>query len=182
MSKERNKQYYDDIYSREEYRDKYLCHYTDSEYFQLWQKVMQKIPHGIPFIELGCGTGQFAKMLSDKGFNYLIGIDFSGEAIASARKNAPELNFVVADITTADYNEESFFVATEVFEHIKDYKLIENIGLGKEIIFTVPDFNDASHVRYFKSVAELVDRYKNVINFEYIEKFERWFICKGVTI
>lgn len=182
MSIERGKEYYDDIYSREDYQDKYLCHYSESQYYELWKKIIQKIPNGMPFIELGCGTGQFAKMLADEGFNYLLGIDFSGKAIKIAKKNCPELNFVVADITTSDFNEESFFVATEVFEHVKDYKLIENIGLGKEIIFTVPDFNDASHVRYFKSVAEIVDRYKNVINFEYIEKFQHWFICKGVTI
>lgn len=181
MSIERGKEYYDDIYTRYDYQEKYLCHYSESSYYALWNKVMQKIPHGIPIVELGCGTGQFAKMLSDEGHTYTLGIDFSPIAVRIANEICPECSFIYGDITKAELAG-GFFIATEVFEHTKDLKVIENIGLGKEIIFTVPDFNDASHVRYFKSIAEIVDRYKNVINFEYIEKFQHWFICKGVTI
>lgn len=178
MSAERSSEYYDDIYSR--YPEKYECEYKDSEYFNLWSKVAALIPRGIPIVELGCGTGQFAQMLIDLGVTYQRGFDFSHYAIDLARKRGIG-NFQRIDLI-ANKVEGDIFLALEILEHCKDYKLIENLGLGKEIIFTVPDFNDASHVRYFHSVNDVVSRYTNVIKFEHIQKFERWFICKGVTI
>lgn len=178
MSIERNDEYYDDIYSR--YKEKYECEYKDSEYFPLWSKILSKIPSGMPITELGCGTGQFAKMLIDSGVDYRAGHDFSRYAISVAKKINSRL-FHLTDLTDEECIGD-FFIATEILEHTRDYKIIENIGLGREIIFTVPDFNDASHVRYFKSVNDVVMRYFNIINFESVEKFEKWFICKGVTI
>lgn len=178
MSIDRDSEYYDDIYER--YQEKYSCNYKESEYFPLWEKIITKIPKEIPIIELGCGTGQFAQMLIDQEFKYIRGFDFSEFAIIAAQ--AVRLDtFLKRDLTDGKINGD-FFIALEIFEHTRDYKIIENIGLGKEIIFTVPDFNDAAHVRYFKSINDVVERYKNVIQFEYIEKFEKWFICKGVII
>src|SRR3990167_5480233 len=81
-----------------------------------------------------------------------------------------------------DAGKNYFVVCLETLEHTRDFKVIENIGLGKEFIFSLPDFAHPSHVRYFHSVNEIVDRYKNVIKFDYIQKFQSWYICKGTTI
>lgn len=177
MSIEREAQYYDKAFST---RAEYGLHYSESVYFELWGKVMNLIPE-VQIIELGCGTGQFAQMLIDSGKEYLAGFDISPVAVRMAKEVNPQGKFIECDLTDADITGD-FFIALEIFEHTKDYKIIENIGLGKEIIFTVPDFNDPAHVRYFHSVNEVVERYKNVIRFEHIEKFQSWFICKGVTI
>jgi len=181
MSIQRPSEYYDDIYSREEYKQKYLCNFSESPYFELWKKILPLIPKEIAITDIGCGTGQFAHMILESGYKYLHGFDFSRFAIDQAKKLYTPKLFSVGDATSGPINGE-FFVALEIFEHTKDFKIIENIGLGKEIVFTVPDFDDASHVRYFRSITEVVDRYRNYIKFDHIEKFQHWFICKGVTI
>jgi SAM-dependent methyltransferase len=184
MSIERPKEYYDEIYKTS---DKYKCAIDKSEYFALWKKVFQWMPiQDTKIIELGCGVGQFAQLLKDNGYENYEGLDFSPIAIIQAKqRNIDNYGFYVHDLTDMPTHTklgDGFFVALELFEHTKDFKIIENIGLGKEIIFTVPDFNDPAHVRYFHSVNEVVERYKNVIKFEHVQKFEHWYICKGVTI
>lgn len=179
MSIERGSNYYDEIYSKsEEYKKKY----SSSVYYSLWKEVIKLIPPQVVINEIGCGTGQFADFLNGSGYIGGCGFDFSEVAITQAKKlNLQRFKFFVEDCTKVSFTGD-FFVCLETFEHTKDFKIIENIGLGKEIVFTVPDFNDPSHVRYFHSINEVVDRYKNVIKFSHVQKFDRWFICKGVTI
>ena len=58
------------------------------------------LPHlyvGARILDLGCGTGQIAAWLSDKGFQ-VTGIDISASMIRLARQNAPKAEFVVQDI------------------------------------------------------------------------------------
>ena len=179
MSIERNSKYYDDLYKNSE---EYKLPFNQSVYYEMWLLILDLIPNKeIRITELGCGVGQFAQMLFENGFINYIGFDFSKEAIEMASKNQGQ--FHRTDLTEKIFtSKHNFFIALEIFEHTKDFKIIENLGLGKEIIFTVPDFNDASHVRYFHSVNEVVERYKNVLKFEYIKKYKSWYLCKAVTI
>jgi len=181
MSINRAPEYYDNIYKDS---DEYKKPFNESVYLDLWHKVNDLIPSStIEITELGCGTGQFADMISEFGNPYS-GYDFSSEAINQCNmKGLVDYQFEVTDLTQTKFGtDHNFFVALEIFEHTDDYQIIKNLGLGKEIIFTVPDFNDAAHVRYFHSINEVVERYKNVILFSHIEKFDSWFIAKGVTI
>lgn len=184
MSIEQQSEYYDKIYlEKKEYR----VSYEESPYYLLWQKVIDLIPgtHAHEIVELGCGTGQFARMLRDRGmFNHYTGYDFSDTAIQMATDLNPfeQMRFRPIDITGHLPDRNALYIALETLEHCKDYKVIENIGLGKEIIFTVPDFSDPAHIRYFKDVNDVVRRYDNVLQFSFIEKFESWFICKATTI
>lgn len=179
MSIERDSAYYCDYYSSSQ---EYKLHYSKSVYFEMWKIVLSLIPENIPLIELGCGTGQFASMCIDNEKKYSCGYDFSLEAIGIS-KNIHNLNVCkLADIYKIKIPSHCLLVALEVFEHIRDFKLIDNIGLGKEIIFSVPDFDNPAHIRYFHSVNEVAMRYNNVIKFDYIQKFEKWFVCKGTTI
>lgn len=181
MSIERPAEYYDEAYLNSE---EYSLPFAESPYKQMWGKVAELIPEGSKILDLGCGPGQFAEFLYSFGFNSYTGFDFSGVAVgACVSKELSGFKFEIADLNIFPVsNYDGLFVCLETFEHLKDYRLIENIGLGREIIFTVPDFNDEAHVRYFHSVNEVVDRYKHVIKFEHVQKFERWYICKGVTI
>ncbi len=54
-------------------------------------------------IDIGCGEGFLSKYLLSKGFN-VTGIDFSKNAIKYAKKNAPEVRFVVKDIIKDNLN------------------------------------------------------------------------------
>lgn len=51
---------------------------------------------GTRILDVGCGSGQLARHLTDRGF-VVLGIDNSPQMIRYARENAPEASFEVAD-------------------------------------------------------------------------------------
>ena len=177
MSIERDPIYYNKIYRES---SEYKLHYKESVYYQMWKIIILLIPDKTPIIELGCGTGQFAQICIDAGKNYSHGYDFNLEAITIAKEKGLHV-CKLGDITKVIIGD-AIIVSLETLEHTRDFKVIENIGLGKEFLFSLPDFNDPAHVRYFHSINNIVDRYKNVIKFEHIQHFQKWFICKGTTI
>ena len=182
MSIMRDGKYYNDIYY---VSGEYACPYRESPYYQMWQKAMMLIPKDLRLLEIGCGTGQFARMLMDNGYLSYVGFDFSEEAVRRAGKTLQNDDLVyLADAHEAgSYTaEHDFIICLEAFEHIKDYEVIRHFTPGIEIVFTVPDFDDPAHIRYFKSINDVVDRYKNHFLFSHIEKFERWFICKATVV
>ena len=177
MGVEKSAGHYSDIYKASE---EYKKPYTESIYFGMWQKVIALIPDKMPIVELGCGVGQFAQMCKDLRKPYLYGCDFSEEAIKMCL--AKGLPCSISDITKDDLKLDGCFIALEVFEHINnDFKVIENIGSGKDIILSLPDFDYPSHVRYFKDKFQIILHYDGKIRFSHIEKHEHWFICKGKT-
>lgn len=181
MSIDRRPDYYNQLYNESE---EYIKDYKDSEYYELWKKVVELIPPNVAITELGCGPGQLAKMLYDSGVRSYEGFDFSPVAIQMAREQAiPGYEFHVTDLTYYKFTEDdNFFIAMEILEHTRDYRIIDNIGLGKTIIFSVPDFNDPGHVRYFHSINAVVDRYKHCLLFDYIEKVQGWFLARATTV
>jgi len=65
--------------------------------FPLLKQISGKnLPDGVEVLDLCCGTGQLAKILTEKGYK-VTGIDASGEMLRYARKNAPEARFLKRD-------------------------------------------------------------------------------------
>ncbi len=58
--------------------------------------VLEKLPPGCAVLDLCCGTGQLAAELSRRGYR-TTGLDGSKRMIEIARKNAPDVDFVVQD-------------------------------------------------------------------------------------
>lgn len=162
MGYERLRQYYDQAYSeREQYSLAFKAEDTwMADVFLSVQKMLSKT-EGI--IELGCGSGQLAELLVRKGYNYLMGVDFSKVAIDMAYERLKNKDmFLLYDLYDLDLSMMTFdtVICLETFEHIDgDIEVIEKIPTGKRVIFSVPDFDDPAHVRFFKSNTELVDRY-----------------------
>jgi SAM-dependent methyltransferase len=55
-----------------------------------------RLPRGAHVLDLCCGTGQPAKVLTEKGYR-VTGIDGSEEMLRYARENAPKAEFIAAD-------------------------------------------------------------------------------------
>jgi SAM-dependent methyltransferase len=55
------------------------------------------LPAGSQILDLCCGSGQFAKALTRRGYR-VTGVDSAGELLGFARQNAPEATFLRADV------------------------------------------------------------------------------------
>jgi 2-polyprenyl-3-methyl-5-hydroxy-6-metoxy-1,4-benzoquinol methylase len=160
-------------------------HYKNSFYFVHWTQVivlLRKISSP-EILEIGCGTGQLAEYLRDEGYTKYFGFDFSSEAIALANERSG-IKFMQGDALDSSLYKKLHFntvICLEVLEHIKqDIKIIKNLSRGTRIIFSVPNFDAPSHVRWFNSEREIKKRYFQDISFEEIIRVGNLFICKGV--
>lgn len=181
MGCEQPASYYNDIYDKD---PKYRGHYRDCPYYVLWQitLAMLKEIKDPQIVELGCGTGQFAHLLWDNGFCCYLGIDFSETAIGIAHGMSPQV-FEVGDITKFKVEASNFntVIILEVLEHLeKDRELLMGLPEGINIIFSVPNLEDPSHVRRFWSDKTINDRYGDLVDIERIEKLYDYRIVKGV--
>ncbi len=59
---------------------------------------------GERILDVGCGTGQLTAEIASSGAQ-VIGLDSSADMLANARKNFPELSFVLADAAGFDFPE-----------------------------------------------------------------------------
>jgi len=171
---------YNRIFARGGYQGAYELPYWHSSYYPLFKAVLAGVlRHGVKTVlEVGCGTGGFAQLLMDKtSLNYR-GFDFSEVAVesAKARTGRPEA-FSVANATIRSSYEGCDYdcvVCTEVLEHIEQD--LDTIAHWKPGIFcecSVPNFDSETHVRYFKSEAEVVNRYKALIDIERVIRIKK---------
>ena len=189
--KEKNSNFYDELFESGGWNETYFKHYSETHYYEIWLKALELVlkidnPN---IIEIGCGPGQFANLLFDNGIKYYRGIDFSKEAIKYAKirnDRYKDLFGVENAYTTNIFNEEyNTVIIFEVLEHVdEDLKILSRIRENSNILFSVPNFNSEGHVRWFNSKQEIIERYKEYIDFEDILSFSvgainKIFLIKG---
>ena len=120
--------------------------------------------------DIGCGTGRFAKLLHQLGYTEYMGIDFSPARIREAKEYVPEFKFLVGDMFDKSFQrifpDFNVFIILEVLEHIEsDFKLLKRIPSGALIIFSVPNYDSAGHIRYFTDQESVLRRYSKYLDF-----------------
>jgi SAM-dependent methyltransferase len=164
LGSERPSDYYDAKYSQTE---AYRRHYADSPYFFLWCVLIDRLrPSEVRcLLDIGCGPGQFASFLRDRGLGRYVGLDFSFECIRMARLACPSFEFVCANAFTSDlFNTVDYdvVVSTEFLEHVEeDLAIIDRIRRGTRVYASVPNFSHPAHVRHFRSKEEVYARYSS---------------------
>jgi trans-aconitate methyltransferase len=146
-------------------------------YKPLYNEIVKLLPSPSKcrqIIDLGCGVGYFAKILTDVGFKMYIGVDFSEKVLDYARKHAPSYDFRCIDL----YDEKiktmflsnKIFVMIETLEHIKDdMKVLNYLPSNATIIGSVPSALSETHVRAFKGISDVVQRYNKIIDFDFMK-------------
>jgi len=161
---EKGSEYYDNLFK--------LNH--DFSRYEEIHKEIAKIVGGSSILDIGCGPATLKKFVKNyKGF------DFSPEAV----KQANDVNVWQGNAyEKKNYAPADYYVATEVFEHLDDLKILENIPTGAKLIFSVPSFDDPSHLRTFTE--EIVrTRYKKLLAIDNITRFnwhQKWI--KGPNV
>lgn len=134
---------------------------------------------GLPVADLGCGTGRFAKLLQRGSWADYWGVDFSQVRIEEARRYVPGFHFtqghVLDPYMVSRYKEFQVFVLLELLEHLdEDLLLLKSIPAGAKVVFSVPNFDDPAHVRWFEEKASVVERYRELLDF----KEASWIVLK----
>lgn len=173
--------YYDEVFSRPYYA-------VEAEkltpWLPIWELGAKKIAEAKhkKIIDLGCGPGFFAKILSKRtehSFDY-IGYDFSRVAINRARKQSdPRFRFELSDLQTNSFEKDmDVCVSLEFLEHIEfDLDIISKIPVKTRFLFSVPSFDDPGHVRWFVNLNTVIERYRNLLEFNSItEENQRFFV------
>ena len=161
-------------------------------YYTQWSVIADSISQAgiVSVLDIGCGPGQFAALLRDRGLRRYLGIDFSPARIEQARKVCPELDFVEADVFETDLlrtHDYDAAVCLEFLEHVeRDLEVIGSLRRGTRLYASVPDFGGPAHVRYFQSSDEVENRYGTELEALKVDvhcgkRGQRFFLLEGVT-
>jgi 2-polyprenyl-3-methyl-5-hydroxy-6-metoxy-1,4-benzoquinol methylase len=149
-------------------RGHWKLHYTRSHYYPLWTVIAERVRQidAKRILDIGCGPGQVACLLRDRGVPGYKGLDFSPARLARARKVCPEFEFVAADVFQDDNLEVYPYdcvVMMEFLEHIeRDLDILRRVRPGTTVLATVPNFPAAGHVRHFADTRAVETRYRSL--------------------
>ncbi|GAG26174.1 unnamed protein product [marine sediment metagenome] len=162
-----------------------------SFYDKSWKEGGWKLPELIPrhdyaiaelkrlgvktILDIGCGVGEFLSLCQDRDF-ICYGFDFSSVAIEICmRRNGLENVWIGNALDKKNYvGKYDAYLAIEVLEHItQDLDVIGNLKPNIPFIFSLPCWAtpDGSHVRCFRSDAEIMQRYEKVVDIKSIKRF-----------
>lgn len=171
MGVEKDQFHYDSVYKSGGWKGLY---FKDADLIQAhypsWKCAYQfMLDNDIKFVyDFGCGPGHFSSLFKESDNIEYVGFDFSMEALeqAIARNSSNKNNkFFFKDLSSYDPKENNkreckFFTAFEFLEHVSfDLEILSKLKKGDEIIFSVPNYDSAGHVRHFKDHSEVVERY-----------------------
>lgn len=163
----------------------------ESERFRKSYAMIEKIPHNTDICELGCGSGQFANMLFDKGFINYTGVDYSKKGIEIAQSNNEKYKdrFICADVfgfLKEQKKPSDLYVVFEVLEHIsRDIELVKSLPKNSWILFSVPNFMSFDHLRTYEK-NDIKERYPMIDILNYTRQrasevydYKCWHIVLG---
>lgn len=145
-------------------------------YSELWSSVASQILQSddvIQITDLGCGPGHLPYILRSAGIEQsYTGYDFSKVAIEMAEmRQLPDCTFINKNLYDMSDLPVSLFTCLEVLEHIeKDLELVTQIPSGCRLLFSVPTYDSPGHVRKFKDHEEVMDRYGELFDLEFIDE------------
>jgi len=156
-------------------------------------KFIDLIPINAKILDLGCGPGNIARLLSEKQKNLqILGIDLSTEMIKLATKNVPSATFQVGDIRNLSglANDFDAVIAAfsivhlsndETFNLIKDVnRLLKSKGLlyiscieGNNSDYLKTSFSSEKNIYFNHFTEDFITRALTNTNFSIINNFKQ---------
>lgn len=149
----------------------------ESPWLAVYTEVAQWIDPHEEVVDLGCGTGRFVELLYRRGhYARVTGVDWSEAALAEAAGYArPQHHEAVQPVWQQTPLEEwkpdplragnTVYTCIEVLEHLDDDReLVSRVPPGHRLLLTVPNFDSESHLRVFRSVSDVWERYDRLVD------------------
>ncbi|MHA6791936.1 class I SAM-dependent methyltransferase [Pseudonocardia bannensis] len=121
----------------------------------LYERVLAGVAPGVALLDVGCGTGAFARLAADRGVR-VVGLDTDRSAVAAAAERVPEGEFRVGDAHDLGWPDAAFDVvaAVQVLAHVTNpLKVLREaarvVGRGGTVVVTVWGREQECDVRAF---------------------------------
>jgi SAM-dependent methyltransferase len=173
LNGEQRADFYDHLHAESNIAD------TRALYYPLLQRVLDNVrDHGSrSILEVGAGNGFLAELILQEPRCVYRGFDFSSVAIRNAgnRTRRPELFFQGDALDARSYSfDYDTILCTEVLEHIEaDLEVIRLWRAGTWCVCSVPNFDYAGHVRFFRCHNAVAERYGGLIDIKSVIKIAR---------
>jgi len=107
-------------------------------------EIVKNLNKNIKILDIGCGVGDLEAYLFNKGFNNIVGVDISKNALKIAKQKTPHYIFRQQNIEKSlPFGNKKFDVVfcIEVLQHITNpvFVMKEMLRVGKNIIITCPN-------------------------------------------
>jgi SAM-dependent methyltransferase len=173
LNGEQGADFYDRVHTESNNAD------TRALYYPLLRKVLDNLwdRASRSILEVGAGNGFLAELILRELRCAYRGFDFSSVAIRNAgnRTGRPELFFHGDALDVRSYSfDYDTIVCTEVLEHVEaDLEVIRLWRAGTWCVCSVPNFDYAGHVRFFRCRNAVAERYGGLIDIKSVTKVAR---------
>ena len=115
--------------------DMHWSNFAEEIYPVLDRLVLGHLPRGCAVMDLCCGTGQLAAVLSAKGYA-TTGVDGSEGMVEIARKNAPDVAFFVQDARNISLNRQfsAVFSTFDSLNHVMSLDELEQVFRNVHVV------------------------------------------------
>jgi len=167
MGIERDAAWYDDAFTDSRL---YNQEPKNAMWYMTWLSLLEFVKSTDKILDLGCGPGHLAQLLTPDKCKCYTGVDFSETALMQARiANADHhaalfLNHNLLDLPAHLFGGVDIVILSEVLEHIEDdFAVLKQIPTGMRLAISVPNTNADSHVRLFNTAQDIYDRYGTIM-------------------
>lgn len=142
---------------------------TKAAFYPVWAVLADRVRRSgaESVIEIGCSTGQLARLLRDLGVPAYLGIDTRATSLAQASAACPSYRFELADVFLSNHlraEQYDVVVMTQFLEYVRwDLVALELIRPHRTVLGAVSGSREPGRVRQFTSAEQVRERYGPVL-------------------
>jgi SAM-dependent methyltransferase len=142
---------------------------TKAAFYPVWAVLADRVRRSgaESVIEIGCGSGQLARLLRDLGVPSYLGVDTRPALLERARAACPGYRFDAADVFVSNHLRAGNYevvVMTQFLEYVRwDLVALELVRPGRTVLGAVSASREPVRAGQFASTGQVLERYGPVL-------------------